>query len=127
MISPTFVLIVGATIGYFTTLSMLLPVLPRYVEETLHGDGLAIGVAVGAFAAPPPGPPDRRTTGRPARSTTPGRVRRRPRCPLDRRLRPGGVVPILVGFRLITGLGEGAFFIGAATAAQDLSPDDRTG
>ena len=36
-------------------------------------------------------------------------------------------MPALVGFRLLTGLGEAAFFVGVATAAQDLSPDDRRG
>ena len=33
----------------------------------------------------------------------------------------------LVFARLVTGLGEAGFFIGAATAAQDLAPDDRRG
>jgi predicted MFS family arabinose efflux permease len=36
-------------------------------------------------------------------------------------------LPVLVGFRLLTGLGEAAFFVGVATAVQDLSPDDRRG
>jgi predicted MFS family arabinose efflux permease len=34
-------------------------------------------------------------------------------------------LPVLVAFRLVTGLGEAAFFVGVATAAQDLSPDHR--
>ena len=128
LISPTFVLIVVAAIAYFTSLSMLLPVLPRYVEDTLDGDGLAIGVVVGAFAVSA-------ALVRPLVGRLGDQFGRRPLAVFGAALAALSMagyglvesLPILVGFRLLTGLGEGAFFIGAATAAQDLSPDDRRG
>ena len=36
-------------------------------------------------------------------------------------------IPMVVLCRIVAGLGEAAVFVGAATAIQDLSPDDRRG
>ena len=36
-------------------------------------------------------------------------------------------LPLLIGVRLLTGIGEAAMWVGAATAIQDLAPDDRRG
>ena len=36
-------------------------------------------------------------------------------------------LPVLIGMRLLTGVGEAAMFVGAATAVQDLSPSARRG
>jgi MFS family permease len=128
LVTPTFALITAAALGYFTALGTLLPVLPRYVEDTLGGDGTAIGLAVGAFAVSA-------ALVRPLVGRLGDRLGRRPLAVV------GGAVaalsiagyglveslPVLVAFRLLTGLGEAAFFVGVATAVQDLSPDDRRG
>ena len=50
LLSPAFVVIVVSATAYFAAMGMLLPVLPRYVEEELGGNGFAVGLAVGAFA-----------------------------------------------------------------------------
>ena len=126
LFTPTFALIVVAALGYFTALGMHLPVLPRYVEDDLGGGGVAVGVATGAFAVSA-------ALVRPLVGRLGDRLGRRPLAVVG-----GGIaavsilgygliesLPALIGFRLLTGLGEAAFFVGVATAAQDLSPDHR--
>lgn len=123
-----FAVVVAAAFAYFCGLGVLAPVLPRYVEDELHGGGAAVGLVVGMFAVS-------------AALLRPwvGRVG-------DRRGRrilviggcsvaaasilgyglPGGLAVLLV-LRLVTGAGEAAAFVGAATAAQDLAPAERRG
>ena len=128
LVTPTFVLVTLAALGYFTALGMLLPVLPRYVEDDLGGSGLDIGLAVGAFAVSA-------ALIRPAVGRLGDTRGRRPLAVVGAAVAAVSIagyglvesLPVLVGFRLLTGLGEGAFFVGAATAVQDLSPDHRRG
>ncbi|HEX7135063.1 MAG TPA: MFS transporter [Iamia sp.] len=128
LVTPTFVLITVAALGYFTALGMHLPVLPRYVEDELGGSGVAVGVAVGAFAVSA-------ALVRPAVGRLGDTLGRRPLAVVGGAIAAVSILgyglvealPVLVGFRLLTGLGEAAFFVGVATAVQDLSPDDRRG
>jgi MFS family permease len=128
LVTLPFALVTGATLAYFTCLGALLPIVPRYVEDELHGGGLAVGVAVGSFAVS-------------AALLRPwvgrlGDVHGR------RILVVGGSAIVglsvlgyslasnlfvLVLLRLVTGVGEAAMWIGAATAVQDMAPDDRRG
>jgi MFS family permease len=128
LVTPRFVLIVASGLAYFFALSMLTPVLPLYIKGPLHGDGLSVGVGVGAFAV--------------------GAVLLRPYAGKigDRAGRRwlviGGALVVsvsiagyglidslgwLVFARLVTGLGEAAFFVGAATMITDLAPPERRG
>lgn len=128
LVTPTFVLITVAAFGYFTALGMHLPVLPRYVEDELGGSGFAVGVAVGAFAVSA-------ALVRPAVGRWGDTLGRRPLAVAGGAIAAASILgyglveslPVLVAFRLVTGLGEAAFFVGVATAVQDLSPDDRRG
>lgn len=128
LVTPTFVLITVAALGYFTALGMHLPVLPRYVEDELGGGGLAVGGAVGAFAVSA-------AMVRPAVGRWGDTLGRRPLAVVGGAIAAVSILgyglveslPVLIGFRLLTGLGEAAFFVGVATAVQDLSPDDRRG
>lgn len=124
---PRFVLVVVSSSFYFLGLGVLAPVLPRYVEHMLHGGGLAVGVAVGAFGL----------SAALLRSWVGRLGDRRGR----RLLVVGGAaavglsifgygldgLAVLVLMRLISGAGEAAMFVGAATTAQDLAPEDRRG
>ncbi|CAN5281470.1 MFS transporter [soil metagenome] len=128
LITPTFAVIVGSATAYFIAMTMLLPVLPRYVSEELDGNGFQVGMAVGVFAVSA-------ALVRPFVGRLGDRVGRRPLAVAggiiaSLSIAAYGVVPAfaaLVFFRLVTGLGEAAFFVGAATAAQDLSPSNRRG
>jgi MFS family permease len=119
---------VASATAYFIAVTMLLPVLPRYVSDELNGDGFQVGLAVGAFAVSA-------ALVRPFVGRLGDRVGRRPLAVAGGviacvSIAAYGVVPslaALVFFRLVTGLGEAAFFVGAATAAQDLSPPSRRG
>jgi MFS family permease len=128
LITPAFALIVASGLAYFMAIAMLNPVLPLYVKNSLGGGDVGVGVAVGAFAL--------------------GAVLLRPGAGVlgDRYGRKlllvGGAavvavatacyglvesLPWLVGTRLLAGLGEAAFFVGAATMITDLAPETRRG
>jgi MFS family permease len=123
-----FSLVVLSGLCYFTALAMLTPVLPDYVEKSLGGSSIAVGIAVGAFAV--------------------GAILLRPFAgrigdTMGRRvLIVGGALIValstacyglvhelwfLVAVRVVTGFGEAGFFVGAATMITDLAPSDRRG
>ena len=128
LLTPRFAIVMLATLGYFTTQGALLPTVPRFIEDELGGGGVEVGIGVGAMAVSA-------ALLRPWISGL-GDTRGR------RLLAVGGAavaglsillytvattLPLLVGARLLTGVGEAAAFVGLATAAQDLAPDHRRG
>jgi MFS family permease len=128
LLTRRFIIVVLSGLSYFLALAMLTPVIPHYVEDVLGNGKVAVGVAVGAFAF-----------GAIALRPFAGRIGDR----AGRRvLIVGGalivaastalygVVPALwwlVLARVVTGVGEAAFFVGAATMITDLSPVERRG
>jgi MFS family permease len=123
-----FTLVVLSGLCYFTSLAMLTPVLPDYVEKSLGAGSIAVGIAVGAFAV--------------------GAISLRPFAgrigdTMGRRvLIVGGALIVasstvcyglvhalwfLVLLRIGSGFGEAGFFVGAATMITDLAPSDRRG
>jgi MFS family permease len=128
LLTPAFVLVTAAALSYFVALGILAPVLPRYVEDELGGGGLAVGAAVGAFAVSA-------ALLRPAVGRI-GDVRGRRVLVMGGGLVAGASIlgyelastlPALIGLRLVTGAGEAAMFVGAATAVQDMAPPLRRG
>ena len=128
MVTSRFAVVTGSTFLYFMAMGALIPTLPRYVEDELGGGGVAVGIVLGSFAIAA-------AVARPWAGRL-GDLRGR------RVLVTGGagilgvsvcayaltdsLVP-LIALRLVSGLGEAAMFVGAATAIQDLAPDDRRG
>jgi MFS family permease len=128
LLTPRFVLVVAVGLAYFLSIGMLLPVIPLYVEHELAGGSIAVGVAVGAFAV-----------GAVLLRPFAGRIGDR----FGRRLLivsgalivaasallylTAGSLWQLVGVRILGGIGEAAFFVGAGTMITDLAPEKRRG
>jgi MFS family permease len=122
------VLVVAVGLAYFLSIGMLLPVVPLFVHGPLGGGDVAVGLAVGAFAA-----------GAVLLRPYAGRIGDR----YGRRvLIIGGAltvavavilyhlatsVGLLVAARILGGAGEAAFFVGAGTMITDLAPAERRG
>src|SRR5690242_3712829 len=128
LITPRFVLVVTSGLFYFLALAMLTPVIPHYVEDQMGEGSFAVGIAVGAFAF---GAIVLRTVMGKAGDIIGRKI-----------LIIGGALVVavstlfygaiqavwwLVVMRIVTGFGEAAFFVGAATMITDLSPPQRRG
>ncbi len=128
LVTVPFTLVTFATLFYFTALGTLLPTLPRHIEDDLGGGGFEIGLSVGVFSV-----------GAAILRPWAGRLGDRKG---RRILVVGGSlivaatvaaygladsIPFLVVLRILTGIGEAAVFVGAATAVQDLAPPHRRG
>ncbi|MFC5266254.1 MFS transporter [Kribbella qitaiheensis] len=128
LVTPQFALLGLAALAYFFADGLLVPTVPLYVTGPLAGGDVGVGIAVGAFSLS-------------ALVLRPwaGRL-------ADRRGRSvvmvgGGLVfaasvacysiadslVVLVVLRLLTGIGEAFFFVGAVTAMSDLAPAERRG
>jgi predicted MFS family arabinose efflux permease len=123
-----FIVITVAGFAYFTALGALIPVLPHFVKDRLGGSGLSVGIAVGAFSVSA-------ALLRPAVGRL-GDLRGRRLLIVGGSLLVGISIAgyaladnlvVLVLLRLLTGAGEAAFFVGAATSVQDLAPEERRG
>jgi MFS family permease len=128
LVSPVFVLITLSTFAYFVSVGTLLPTLPRYVEGPLGGGSISVGLVIGAFSL----------AAVMLRPFVGGVGDRRGR----RLLILGGAalvgasvgalvvasnMVVLLLLRLVTGAGEAAFYVGAASAINDLAPEERRG
>ena len=128
LLTPAFLAILAATLAYFVSVGMTLPLFPLFVKGPLAGGAVAIGVAAGMFSVA-------------AILVRPfvGRFgdRRGRRLLIAGGAALAGIsvagyaiaesLPVLIGMRVLGGIGEAAFFTGAATAAADLAPDERRG
>jgi MFS family permease len=128
LITPAFVLIGVAALAYFTAVGVLIPAVPLYVERQLGGDNVAVGLSVAAFAVtalllrPWAGRlADRR--GRRLLMVAGGTVVAASAVGYV----VAGSVPLMIAFRLMSGVGEAFFFTGAASAVNDLAPESRRG
>lgn len=117
-----------STFAYFLALGSLIPTLPRYVEEDLGGSSVAVGVVLGSFALSA-------AVLRPFAGRV-GDIRGRRILVIGGSTMVGvsvlgyafvDSIPALVALRLVTGIGEAAMWVGAATAIQDMAPDHRRG
>ena len=128
LVTPRFVVITVSALCYFTGFAMLLPTLPRYVEDVLGGSGTEVGIVVGAFGVSA-------AIIRPFLGRLGDRYGRRLLLVGGAALTGISVVlypvwlsiPALIVLRVFSGVGESGAFVGAATATQDLASDDRRG
>lgn len=128
LLTPRFVLVVAVGLAYFLALGMLLPVVPLFVKHELLGNDVAVGVAVGAFAVGA-------VLLRPFAGRIGDRLGRRVLIVAGALLVAiAGVLYLLVSglaalvaVRVLGGIGEAAFFVGAASMVTDLAPEARRG
>jgi MFS family permease len=128
LLTPRFALVVCSGAAYFLALGVVLPAIPQYVEHRLDGGSLAVGVAVGVLFVGA-------VLLRPWVGRIGDRVGRRVLIVSGASivavsiLLYGAVESLgfLIGARVLTGLGEAAFFVGAATMVTDLAPPERRG
>ncbi|MDQ4094683.1 MAG: MFS transporter [Actinomycetota bacterium] len=128
LFSAMFLLITVSTLAYFVSVGALQPVLPRFVEGPLGGSEAEVGLVVGAFAfsavlvRPLIGPIGDRRGRRLLIILGAGIVT----------LSVAGYVVadslwLLLVLRLVSGLGEACFYVGAASVVNDLAPEERRG
>jgi MFS family permease len=121
-----FVALTGVAFFVILSTALVVPILPHYVEGPLRGGALAVGLVVGAFSAaavmvrPPVG----------RFADHHGRRLLIVSGPALVSLGVAGYLlepPLagLVALRVVQGLGEALFFVGAVTAVGDLAPESR--
>jgi MFS family permease len=117
-----------AAMAYFFAEGMLVPAVPRYVAGPLGGGDAAVGLVVGAFSVS-------------ALALRPWAGRLADRRGRVRLMVIGAAlygvavaaysvadsVTALLALRVLTGVGEAFFFVGALTAISDLAPEERRG
>ena len=128
LVTPAFLSLVISSLAYFTAAGMTIPALPRFVEGTLGGGNIAVGVVFGAFSVSA-------VLLRPAAGVFGDRRGRRPLL-IAGALLAGvsilayGLAPspaVLAALRLASGAGEALFFVGMVTVFIDLAPAERRG
>ncbi|MGZ6897485.1 MAG: MFS transporter [Acidimicrobiia bacterium] len=127
-VTPQFALVTLSGTLYFIALGTTIAVLPVFARRDFGADDVGVGIAVGAFAVGA-------VLLRPFAGRIGDRLGRKP-------LVVGGAAVVcvsmllyvtasgmgsLVAFRLLGGIGEAAFFVGAATMITDLAPVERRG
>jgi MFS family permease len=128
LVTPQFVLLGSAGLAYFLADGLLVPAVPRYVAGELTGGNIAVGLVVAAFSLS-------------ALVLRPWAGRLADRHGRSLAMVGGGIifatsvaaygvvdsVGALSALRLLTGVGDAFFFVGAVTAMSDLAPAERRG
>lgn len=128
LVTPPFVLVVVSTFAYFLCVGMLFPVFPFFIEGPLGGSDVAVGLSGGAFSLTA-------VLLRPWAGRAGDRRGRRPLMVAGSAIVAASVLAnkavdsltILMALRLVAGVGEALFFVGAAAAVNDLAPEERRG
>jgi MFS family permease len=128
LITREFAALMATTTFYFLAYGTVTPVLPLFVTHHLHGGNLAVGLVVGSFAVSA-------IVTRPLAGRLGNRAGRRWLLFVGSLIAGGSIAAypaagstwMLVGLRLLTGVGEGCFYTGSATIVSDLAPPSRRG
>jgi MFS family permease len=128
LMTPAFLALSAATLAFFVSGAVFLPVVPRFTVGPLGGDDFAVGLVLGAFALSS-------LLMRPFAGRLADRRGRRIILIAGAVITVGasfghlaaGSIPLLIVMRLLLGVGEALFFVAALAAATDLAPDHRRG
>ena len=126
LLTPTLLAILAACVWYFFSLGMMLVAIPVFVSDELGEGNLEVGLAMGAAGV---AAALLRVV---AGGITDAKGRRwvmvfgsTVAAVSMLGLLFADNVPAVVALRALTGIGEAAFFVGAATALQDVAPEGR--
>lgn len=117
-----------ANFGYFLSLGVMNPVLPRFIEGPLGSTDIGVGIGVGSFTVTA-------LLLRPWSGRFGDKRGRQVPIAIGALIHAAAVAGFLLAtslvhvvlLRLATGVAEALFFVGVATAAQDMAPDHRRG
>ena len=126
LLTRPFLHVTAAAFVFFLYVGVLVPIVPTYVEDELRGGELGVGLAIAAFAGAA-------IAARPLIGRLIDRYGRRTVIAGGATLAAisgslyGFVdsIPVLLVLRGLTGIGEAALFVGAATLIAELSPGHR--
>jgi MFS family permease len=125
-VTKPFIAVTAATGAFFVYVGMLVPLLPRFIEDELGAGELGVGLAIASFAAAA-------IAARPMIARLIDARGRRQVMTAGALLAGvagaasatvGALIPLLL-LRGIAGIGEAALFVGAATLISDLAPPTR--
>jgi len=126
LLSAPFVVVTLSALAFFMYIGTLLPLIPLFIEGPLGGGEFSVGLNVAVFAVAA-------VVSRPFIGRLADRYGRRAVMVGGALIaalggfgmsQVGAVAPLL-GFRMLSGIGEAAVFVGAATLIADLSPRAR--
>ncbi len=128
ILSRPFLAVTGSALLVFIGFGATIALLPQYVKEDLGRGDTAVGVVFGSISVAAVA----------VRAVAGGwgdRYGRRVLMVAGAAVTGAAIalhgladdLPTLIGLRLLTGAGEGVFFVGAATLISDLAPADRRG
>jgi MFS family permease len=128
LITPAFVALAVATLAFFVSGGIVLPVAPRFAAGPLAADPTGVGIAIGTFSLAA-------LAMRPVVGWAADRFGRRPLLILGSLISVAALLlhvvafslPLFVAARALLGAGEAFFFVAALAAASDLAPAARRG
>jgi MFS family permease len=128
LVTRGFVTLAAATLAFYVSAGIVLPVAPQFARLGLGADSLGFGVAIGAFSIAA-------VLLRPLVGWTSDRYGRRPLLLIGSVLTLLGLLLHLVAANLVVfvaarsllGAGEGFFLVAALAAGSDLAPSERRG
>lgn len=126
LITRPFLAVTAAVAAFFVYVGVLVPIVPTYVEDELRGGELGVGLSIAAFAGAA-------IVVRPLIGRLIERHGRRAVMIGGSALAASSgalygfvdSLPLLLVLRGVTGIGEAALFVGAATLVADLAPSHR--
>ncbi len=126
LVTRPFLIVTATALAFFVYIGMLLPIVPLFIEGPLEAGEFGIGLTIAVFAVAA-------IAARPVLGRLADRYGRRVLMVCGATV--AGLSGIassqvtefwqLLGLRGLTGIGEAAVFVGAATLIADLSPRDR--
>jgi MFS family permease len=128
LFTPAFAALSAAVLAFFIAGGIFLPATPRFTEDVLGGDRVAVGIVIGAFAISS-------LLMRPFAGRFADQRGRRIVLIVGAVITVGAglghivadTIPLLIVVRLALGVGEALFFVAGLAAATDLAPEHRRG